>query len=226
MQKGLHGGGHGPHPRTEIKGMDSVVSDLLSFQAIHSNCFDPQCKVGEKRARLKSDCAVLSDNGSTNYQFDLDLYKSNRRKIQKSNTTPLARLSQGLRATDLLLQTGGFSCIVLDMASIAPEKSSQVPLATWFRYRVASERTRASFILLTQYPTARSSAALVLQLAQGKPIQEASTFFTGISYDVHIQKERFTPERTNLIPLRKPPQSERTLQSTSWQTKASWAGPS
>ena len=58
---------------------------------------------------------------------------------------PWARIEQALRVTDLLLQAGGFSAIVLDMASIAPEYVSRVPLATWFRYRAAAERTQAVF---------------------------------------------------------------------------------
>ncbi|MDQ2834513.1 MAG: hypothetical protein M3Y50_12345 [Acidobacteriota bacterium] len=40
--------------------------------------------------------------------------------------------------TDLLLQAGGFSAIVLDLGSIAPEHVSRIPLATWFRYGAAA----------------------------------------------------------------------------------------
>src|SRR5579863_10416038 len=64
---------------------------------------------------------------------------------------------------DLLLQAGGFSAIVLDMAGIAPEHAARVPLATWFRYRAAVERTRASLLLLTQHSCAKSSAELLLR---------------------------------------------------------------
>ena len=60
-----------------------------------------------------------------------------------SPSKPWARIEQALRVTDLLLQAGGFSAIVLDMAGIAPEHVSRVPLATWFRYRAAAERTQA-----------------------------------------------------------------------------------
>ncbi len=51
-----------------------------------------------------------------------------------------SRLEQGLRVTDLLLQAGGFSCIVLDMGSLNAEYALRVPLATWFRFRAAAER--------------------------------------------------------------------------------------
>lgn len=52
--------------------------------------------------------------------------------------TALAQNRAGIRTADLLLQAGGFSAIVLDMASLAPESVSRVPLAMWHRYRVAS----------------------------------------------------------------------------------------
>ncbi len=51
-----------------------------------------------------------------------------------------SRLEQALRVTDLLLQAGGFSCIVLDMGSLNAEYALRVPLATWFRFRAAAER--------------------------------------------------------------------------------------
>jgi len=77
---------------------------------------------------------------------------------------PWAKIEQALRVTELLLQGGGFSAIVLDMGSIWPEYASRVPLATWFRYRAAAEQTQASILLLTQHPCAKSSAELLLRL--------------------------------------------------------------
>ena len=140
---------------------------------------------------------------------------------------PLSRIDQALRVTDLLLQAGGFSAIVLDLGSVAPEHASRVPLATWFRYRAAAERTQASILLLTQHPCAKSSAGLVLHMQAGgplagSPLQDEQTIFTGISHRVEIARERFAPAPTNVIPLRKPPQSERLA---SWRSRTAWAGP-
>ena len=55
---------------------------------------------------------------------------------------PWTRLDQGIRAVDLLVQAGGFGAIVFDLGSIAPQFARRIPLATWFRWRAACERSR------------------------------------------------------------------------------------
>jgi recombination protein RecA len=79
-------------------------------------------------------------------------------------------MEQALSATDLLLQGGGFSAIVLDMGSLTSEAVWRVPLATWYRYRAPAERTQSSILLLTQHPCAKSSAELVLRLQPANAI--------------------------------------------------------
>jgi hypothetical protein len=129
-------------------------------------------------------------------------------------------MDQALRATDLLLQAGGFSAIVLDMGSVAPEFVSRVPLATWFRYRAAAERTQSSILLLTQYACAKSSAELLLRFHVGEAPGDEATVFTGIEHHVEIARKRFTPT-SNVVPMRKPPQS---VPVASWQSRTPWAG--
>jgi len=137
---------------------------------------------------------------------------------------PLSRIEQALRVTDLLLHAGGFSAIVLDLGSIAPEAASRIPLATWFRYRAAAERTQAVILLLTQHACAKSAAGLVLHLQElnlqlADHNNEAPTVLTLLDNRIEKSRERFAP--TNVIPLRKPPQSDRTA---TWRTRTSWAG--
>jgi len=131
---------------------------------------------------------------------------------------PWSRLDQALRATDLLLQAGGFSAIVLDMGSVAPEFALRVPLATWFRYRAAAERTQASVVLLTQQACIKSSAGLVLTFAPGGISSEGSAVLTGAEFFVDIARERFAPVTGY---MRKPPQSDHRV---SWQSHSAWAG--
>jgi hypothetical protein len=130
-------------------------------------------------------------------------------------------MEQALRAADLLLQAGGFSVIVLDMAGIAPEYAGRIPLATWFRYRTAAERTRSSLLLLTQHSCAKSSAELLLRFGAGEARRDESTVFSGIAHRLEVERRRFTQADTNVIPLRKPPQS---VNAARWRSQSTWAG--
>jgi hypothetical protein len=129
-------------------------------------------------------------------------------------------MEQALRATDLLLQGGGFSAIVLDLGSLAPEFVARIPLATWFRYRAAAERTQASVVLLVQHSCAKSSAELLLRLQPGKGLCSETTVLTGIEHRAEVVRRRFTESEENIVPLRKPP---RSAHAASWQSRAVWA---
>jgi hypothetical protein len=83
--------------------------------------------------------------------------------------SPLRRLEQALRATDLLLQGGGFGMVAIDMADIAAEYARRVPLASWFRFRRAVEPTPTVLLVLEQEPFAKTCASLVLKTAAGRP---------------------------------------------------------
>jgi recombination protein RecA len=130
------------------------------------------------------------------------------------------QLDQALRATDLVLQAGGFSAVVLDLGSLAPEFASRVPLATWFRYRAAAEKTQACILLLAQYGCAKSSAELSLRLEPGNALQDEATVFTGMAHSVEIVRRRFTGATENVVTLRKPPQR---ANAANWQSRAAWA---
>lgn len=126
---------------------------------------------------------------------------------------PWTRLDQALRATDLLLQAGGFAAIVLDMGDMAPEQASRIPLATWFRFRQAADRTRCSLIVLGKAAYAQSSAAVVLECAPLGAQTAGGTVLRGFTYAAARGSERFVPAVNG---ARKPPAS-------TWSARARWA---
>lgn len=126
---------------------------------------------------------------------------------------PWARLGQALRAADLLLQAGGFAALVLDLGSTAPEHGCRIPLATWFRFRQAADRTRCALLVLGQAPFAQSSAALQLTCAARLDAQLPATVLTGFSYTVQSGRQR---QAGSLAGVRKPPAS-------AWTAQAPWA---
>ncbi len=74
------------------------------------------------------------------------------------------RLEQVLRATDLLLESGGFGLIVLDLGDLPPQSARYIPLTTWFRFRRAIEHTPTILLAIEQQPIAGSCSTLLLQL--------------------------------------------------------------
>src|SRR5271156_422504 len=73
-------------------------------------------------------------------------------------------IDQTRRATDLLLQSGGFSFIAVDVSDISPKLVRHVPLDSWFRFRRAVEDTPTILLLLSRESNAKTCASLVLQL--------------------------------------------------------------
>jgi recombination protein RecA len=203
IMKGLHGGGFGPHPRGEGKGLPDALHNF--FQ----NEIKPPIHTGLQAKPWKEKSTLVSHPAQA----------PSRQAAQVSPTKPWSRIEQALRVTDLLLQAGGFSAIVLDMASLAPEFALRVPLATWFRYRAAAEHSQTSLLLLTQRACAKSSSGLVLQMQVALPLQKEATVFTGGQHEVEVTRERFQPASTKVVPLRKPPQRERAAH---WQSETTW----
>ena len=74
------------------------------------------------------------------------------------------RLEQGLRAADLLLQSGGFSLIALDAADVGVEIARKVPMTTWYRFRRGVENTPTAFVLLTRDAIATGCVSLSLRM--------------------------------------------------------------
>lgn len=131
-------------------------------------------------------------------------------------------LDQAIRSADLLLQNGGFSAIVLDLGNTPPEMAWRIPLATWFRFRAACERSRTSLVLLTQHPCARSSAELVVRLETGE-MESQGKVMTGIRYCAASERNRSYEATARIIPIRKPPQSAHLKHPGQWKSKVAWA---
>jgi hypothetical protein len=136
----------------------------------------------------------------------------NSRKHPSDQDKLWTRLDQALRATDLLLQAGGFAAIVLDLADAAIEHANRIPLATWFRFRQAADRTRCSLLVLGRAAYAQSSAAVVLECRPKSAETADGTVLHGFTYAVQRGLERFSPVTSM---SRKPP-------SSAWSVHAQW----
>jgi RecA DNA recombination protein len=73
-------------------------------------------------------------------------------------------LEQALKTTDLLLQSGGFGLVAIDLSDVPDMAARRIPLTSWFRFRRAVENTATVLLALTQSPCAGTCASLLLQL--------------------------------------------------------------
>ena len=74
------------------------------------------------------------------------------------------RIEQALRVTDLLLQSGGFGLVAIDLADVPFKMARRIPLASWFRFQRAVEHTSTVLLLITPAPCTQSCAALLLKM--------------------------------------------------------------
>jgi RecA DNA recombination protein len=74
-------------------------------------------------------------------------------------------LEHAIKATDLLLQGGGFGVVVLDLGDVPPKDARRIPQSYWFRFRRAIEPTKSALLVIAEEPCARSCAFLALRLA-------------------------------------------------------------
>jgi hypothetical protein len=89
-------------------------------------------------------------------------------KSDVRSSTPDTRLEQALRVTDLLLQSGGFGLVAIDLGDVPDSAARRIPLASWFRFQRAVEPTATVLLVVAQAPCAQTCASLLIRLQSGK----------------------------------------------------------
>jgi hypothetical protein len=105
----------------------------------------------------KSGAVAHNDKSSVSPCLRVDNYSRRRSEF--------SRVEQALKATDLLLQGGGFGLVVVDLAGIAADAARRVPLTSWFRFRRTVENTDTALVVLEPQPFAKTCASLVIRLS-------------------------------------------------------------
>jgi hypothetical protein len=164
------------------------------------------------------------------------LATTRRRAAIGHRPSTVDRVEQALKATDLLLQGGGFGLVVMDLADIPPETAQRIPLTSWFRFRRAVENTPTVLLVLEQEPHAKSCASLVVKLSA---VSRRSSVFSRqdsnqqsaisiqpdeIAVPAHARVLRGLEIHAEVLRDRsqgkKPPRSAYAC----WESRAAWAG--
>ena len=84
--------------------------------------------------------------------------------VRCGENSPEKSLEQLLRATDLLLESGGFGLIALDLGDLPEQAARRIPLTTWFRFRRAVEHTPTVLLAVERQSIAGSCSSLLVKL--------------------------------------------------------------
>ncbi len=84
--------------------------------------------------------------------------------VRCGENSPEKSLEQLLRATDLLLESGGFGLIALDLGDLPERAARRIPLTTWFRFRRAVEHTPTVLLAVERQSIAGSCSSLLVKL--------------------------------------------------------------
>ena len=77
---------------------------------------------------------------------------------------PDGLINRALKALNLVLQAGGFACVVLDLADVPPAALTRIPFTTWLRVQRIIEGSDTACVLIAPQPLARSAGGLTLSL--------------------------------------------------------------
>jgi recombination protein RecA len=120
----------------------------------------------------------------------------------------LPSLEQAFKVADILLQSGGFGLIAVDLSSLPNRVVRKVPLSSWFRFSRVVEKQPTALVFVEQEPHAISCADLVLSVTSKQPPFSGNLFTQG-EINVELLRSR----------EKKPIRSERSQ----FSLKTQWA---
>ena len=120
-----------------------------------------------------------------------ETYSPQRRRVTEKNIGKNRGdleqpVEQALRVTDLLLQSGGFGLVMIDLGDTPLKMVRRIPLTSWFRFQRAVEHTPTVLFVVTQVPCAQTCASLLLKVS-GKKLSAISCQLSAETSPTHAQ---------------------------------------
>jgi recombination protein RecA len=81
-----------------------------------------------------------------------------------------SNLEHAFKATDLLLQGGGFGFVVLDIGDVPSRDARRIISSWWYRFRRIVENTPTVFVVMSQDSCVRSCASLTLEMRRNTSV--------------------------------------------------------
>ena len=84
-------------------------------------------------------------------------------------------VERAFKATDLLLQSGGFGFVALNLADIAVNYARRIISSWWFRFCRAIENTPTAFMVMSPVACVGSCASVILEMRSNNAVWHASS---------------------------------------------------
>ncbi len=130
------------------------------------------------------------------------------------------RLEQLLRVADLLLESGGFGLIALDVCDLPVQIARRIPLATWFRFRRAVEHTPTVLLAIERQAIAGSCSSLRLKLGGNREQKQVANCETKLTHAYLLTELEIRAKVVRSCLERKSVRSAETM----FACKTAWAG--
>ncbi len=98
-----------------------------------------------------------------------------------------------LKAADLLLQSGGFGLVVMDLADTPAIHARRISMTSWFRLRRAVEYTPTVLLVVEQQPLAKTCASLTLEMRREKSAWPGAPGCSRLLRGIRVHVERRKP---------------------------------
>jgi recombination protein RecA len=185
------------------------------------NALDPQ-SVAEAGVELGRLLWVRCGEESLERQPVLNGGPNGAKKNFAKSESAEQRLEQFLRVTDLLLESGGFGLIALDLGDVPPQTARRISLTTWFRFRRAVEHTPTVLLAVERQSIAGNCSSLLIKLGAHRPrITQPADFKTPVPGHAQLLTElEITAEIVRSRMERKPA----GFAEITFASKTAWAG--
>lgn len=111
------------------------------------------------------------------------------------------RLDQAMKAADLVLHSGGFRLIVVDLCDFTPRELQRIPLSYWYRFRNVVESSPSVLLVVGAQPNVRSCAACQLEVRRNRVLWRGAAPFEYLhGFDVEVALRK--PVRAETARLR------------------------
>jgi RecA/RadA recombinase len=143
------------HPREQIRGVEMAIPSLLRVK--------PESRASARIHVVKKLIAKNQEEKRQQPPRRAGIFQTVGTRDRMATAKPWKRLEQALKTTDLLLHSGGWGVVVVDLADISWVDARRINLSVWFRFRRELENTKTILLLLGEESCAKSCASLVLR---------------------------------------------------------------